>query len=141
MLFNSYTFIFFFALVLVVHYLPFPWRAKKLFLLLASYFFYATWNPPFVVLLWISTLADWFIAKSLNQTKRQTVRRILVVGSLAVNLGLLGYFKYSAFLLDNFIALMNLIGWKVQLLPASIILPVGISFYTFQTLSCRSNLL
>lgn len=135
MLFNSYTFIFFFALVLVVHYLPFPWRAKKLFLLLASYFFYATWNPPFVVLLWISTLADWFIAKSLNQAKRQTVRRILVVGSLAINLGLLGYFKYSAFLLDNFIALMNLIGWKVQLLPASIILPVGISFYTFQTLS------
>lgn len=135
MLFNSYTFILFFVLVLAVHYLPIPWRPKKLFLLLASYFFYATWNPPFVVLLWISTLADWFIAKALNQAKRKTIRRILVVGSLVVNLGLLGYFKYSAFLLDNFIALMSLVGWKVQLQPASVILPVGISFYTFQTLS------
>jgi alginate O-acetyltransferase complex protein AlgI len=134
-LFNSYIFITFFALVLLVHSLKFPWRAKKLFLLLASYFFYATWNPPFVVLLWISTLTDWFIARALDRAQKHNIRRILVIASLAVNLGLLGYFKYSAFLLDNFIALMGLLGFEVKLLPASVILPVGISFYTFQTLS------
>lgn len=88
-----------------------------------------------MILLWISTVADWFIAKFLNQTERQGVRRILVAGSLAVNLGLLGYFKYSGFLLDNFVGMAHLIGWKIQLQPASVILPVGISFYTFQTLS------
>ena len=135
MLFNSYIFVVFFAIVLLVHCWALPWRAKKIFLLLASYFFYATWNPPFVVLLWISTLTDWFIAKALSQAERKNVRRILVVASLAVNLGLLGYFKYSAFLLDNFITLVNMIGWKVPLHPGSVILPVGISFYTFQTLS------
>ncbi len=135
MLFNSYTFILFFALVLAVYFMPLSWRLKKIFLLLASYFFYAAWNPPFVILLWISTVADWFIAKKLGQVEKLTVRRFLVVGSLAVNLGLLGYFKYGAFLLDNFIALMDLIGRKVQPYSASIVLPVGISFYTFQTLS------
>jgi alginate O-acetyltransferase complex protein AlgI len=135
MLFNSYTFIFFFALVLVIYYLPVAWCARKTFLLLASYCFYAVWNPPFVVLLWISTLVDWFIAKALKRSDRQAIRRALVTVSLGVNLGLLGFFKYAGFLLDNFNTVINMIGWEVHFLPASIILPIGISFYTFQTLS------
>lgn len=135
MLFNSYTFILFFALVLAVYCVPFSWRSKKLFLLLASYFFYATWNPPFVILLWISTLTDWYIGNKLSHVTRQTTRRRLVFGSLVINLGLLGYFKYGNFVLDNFIALMNIVGWELHPYSASIVLPVGISFYTFQTLS------
>jgi len=63
MAFNSLTFFIFFAVVLVLHSLPLAWRAKKTNLLLASYVFYAAWNPPFIVLLWISTLTDWYAAK------------------------------------------------------------------------------
>ena len=62
MVFNSYTFLLFFLAVLAVHSLPIKWRTKKLNLLVASYVFYAAWNPPFVVLIWISTLIDWFAA-------------------------------------------------------------------------------
>ena len=68
MLFNSLTFVVFFALVLVVHNLPLAWRTKKVNLLLASYIFYAAWNPPFVILLWISTAVDWYAARQIQAT-------------------------------------------------------------------------
>ena len=61
MVFNSYTFIAFFVLILILHNLPFPWKVKKINLLLASYIFYAAWNPPFIILLWISTLIDYVV--------------------------------------------------------------------------------
>jgi D-alanyl-lipoteichoic acid acyltransferase DltB (MBOAT superfamily) len=135
MLFNSYTFILFLGFVAVIYYLNLPWRARKLFLLLASYLFYAAWNPPFVVLIWISTVADWYLAKAIAACKRRTLRRLFLAGSLVVNLGLLGYFKYGQFAVDNFLALMEMWGWQIQLARPGIVLPVGISFYTFQTLS------
>ncbi len=135
MLFSSLTFIVFFLLVLLVHQIPFPWRVRKLNLLLASYLFYAAWNPPFVVLLWISTLADWFIAKRLVRTVSLPGRRLLLASSLGLNLGLLGFFKYGSFLIENFVAAVGLIGIEYSPAAPDIILPVGISFYTFQTLS------
>ena len=135
MLFNSYTFVLFFGVVLCLHNLRLPWRAKKFNLLLASYLFYAAWNPPFVVLLWISTLVDWFVAKRMHRAASPVVRRALLMVSLAVNLGLLGFFKYSGFLIENFRAVLQLV--SIEFVPPrmDIILPVGISFYTFQTLS------
>lgn len=135
MLFNSYTFAVFFAIVLTLHSLPLPWRTRKFNLLWASYLFYAAWNPPFVALLWISTIVDWFVAKWLYRTQSASGRRTLLVVSLCTNLGLLGFFKYGQFLLDNFLAMLAL--WDIHYQPAmpDIILPVGISFYTFQTLS------
>jgi len=135
MLFNSFTFILFFACVLVLHHLPFSWRVKKFNLLWASYVFYAAWNPPFVVLLWISTVVDWFVAKWLDKTEQKPWRIMLLISSLSVNLGLLGFFKYGAFMTENFLALMRGLGFQVQLAAPDIVLPVGISFYTFQTLS------
>ncbi len=135
MLFNSLTFVAFFAIVLAFHNLPVAWRTKKIFLLLASYVFYAAWSPPFVLLLWLSTLVDWHVAKALFRASTQTRRRLLLFVSVAVNLGVLGYFKYGGFLLENFVALMALIGVDYQPAAPSIILPVGISFYTFQTMA------
>lgn len=134
MLFNSYSFFIFFSIVLVVYYSMPSWKARKLLLLIASYLFYAAWNPPFVVLLWISTVADWFIARAIASGKRG-IRKLCLMSSLLVNLGLLGYFKYGGFLLDNVLNMLDLMGWNVELASPDIILPVGISFYTFQTLS------
>ena len=135
MLFNSLTFVVFFALVLLLHNLPLGWRAKKVNLLLASYLFYAAWNPPFVVLLWISTGIDWWVARALDRTEDRSRRRGLLLVSLAANLGILGYFKYGGFLLENFTALLASAGVNYQAAAPSIILPVGISFYTFQTMA------
>ncbi len=135
MAFNSYTFLIFFACILLLHYAPLPWALKKSNLLLASYLFYAAWNPPFVVLLWISTVADWFIARRIAVASRQRTRRLLLVLSLLVNLGLLGFFKYAGFFLDIFSDVVGSMGIHFQPLRPDIVLPVGISFYTFQTLS------
>ena len=135
MVFNSLTFLVFFALVLALHNLPLRWKVKKANLLFASYLFYAAWNPPFVILIWISTIVDWFAARRLAVADTQRRRKFLLVLSLITNLGLLGFFKYGTFLLDNFVALLDSVGIQYTPLAPDIILPVGISFYTFQTLS------
>jgi len=135
MQFNSFTFLIFFSIVLFLYHLPFSWRSKKLILLLASYLFYAAWNPPFVILIWISTLVDWEVAKRLGRATRPGARRTLVLLSLGVNFGLLGFYKYGGFLLENFTMMMRAVGVEFQAARPDIVLPVGISFYTFQTLS------
>ncbi|MBN2308490.1 MAG: MBOAT family protein [Candidatus Hydrogenedentes bacterium] len=135
MLFNSFTFVIFFAVVLFLHSLPLSWRARKFNLLIASYLFYAAWNPPFIVLVWISTLVDWYAGKYLYRTESVAARRALLAFSLTANLGLLGFFKYAGFLVDTFCGLAALAGIHYQPPPFDIVLPVGISFYTFQTLS------
>jgi D-alanyl-lipoteichoic acid acyltransferase DltB (MBOAT superfamily) len=134
-LFNSYTFLLFLAVVLGIFYFPIPWRLKKLHLLLASYLFYAAWNPPFVVLLWISTIVDWFCARWMHASTSRLTRLTLLFISLGVNLGLLGFFKYANFFLENFTATISAIGVSYVPISLDIVLPVGISFYTFQTLS------
>ena len=135
MLFNSLTFVVFLGLVLALHNAPFSWRARKINLLVASYLFYAAWNPPFVVLLWISTMVDWFVARWLFAEQRTARRRLLLAVSVVVNLGILGYFKYGGFLLENWSAMMSAVGVHWQAPEWSIVLPVGVSFYTFQTMA------
>jgi len=137
MLFNSISFYFFFLIILILRFVPSSWRFKKGALLAGSYIFYAAWNPPFIILLWLSTAVDWFLAKKIEQidSNLKTRRRIFLLISLVLNLGLLGYFKYGSFLLDNFIEAMHLLGIEFTPSPVSIVLPVGISFYTFQSLS------
>lgn len=135
MLFNSYSFIIFFAIVLALHYAPFAWRSKKRNLLIASYVFYAAWSPPFVLLLVFSTVADWILASRIYLATDPVKRRWYLFASLAANLGMLSYFKYGGFLLENFSALLTNMGITYQPALPNIILPVGISFYTFQTLS------
>jgi len=134
MVFNSYTFIAFFLIVLLLHNLPISWRAKKINLLLASYVFYAAWNPPFILLLWLSTVVDYFVGRALYKQQHVTKKRLLLVLSLIGNLGMLCFFKYGAFLLENFVSLVNLVGIEFSPAAPNIILPAGISFYTFTTL-------
>jgi alginate O-acetyltransferase complex protein AlgI len=135
MIFNSLTFIVFFAIVLAVWQLRLPWTSRKLFLLIASYLFYAAWNPPFVILLWTSTVVDWWAAQWMVRSERQATRRAWMLISIVVNLGMLGYFKYGDFLLQNFVTLAASVGVVYAPPKWDIILPVGISFYTFATLS------
>jgi len=134
MVFNSYTFVVFFIIVLILHNLPFSWRQKKINLLLASYLFYAAWNPPFIFLLWLSTVVDFFVGRALYTQTNIHKKRVLLVISLIGNLGMLCFFKYGTFLLDNFVALLNLLGVSYHPAKPNIILPAGISFYTFTTL-------
>jgi len=135
MLFNSFTFIIFFAVVLLLHNLPFSWRVKKFNLLWASYFFSGAWNPPFVLVLVASTVLDWFAANGIHRAHTQAGRRAWLLASLTGNLGMLGFFKYGNFFLENFRALVGAIGIEYVQPQWNIVLPIGISFYTFQTLS------
>jgi alginate O-acetyltransferase complex protein AlgI len=135
LLFNSLTFAVFFAVVLVLHNLPLPWTARKVNLLLASYLFYAAWSPPFVLLLWISTAVDWKVASWISAAQRPRHRRLILALSLLANLGFLGYFKYGAFLMENFALLMRALGITYAPPKWDIVLPVGISFYTFQSIA------
>jgi len=135
MLFNSLIFILFWAVVLILHHLPLPWKMKKMNLCGASYLFYAAWNPPFVILLWFSTLVDWFAGQRIAAARGKGARKFFLGLSITVNLGLLGYFKYGGFLLDNFTAALQLAGIHFQPAAPGIVLPVGISFYTFQSMS------
>ncbi len=138
MVFNSLTFLVFFAVLLVAHHLPFlSWTAKKVNLLIASYVFYAAWNPPFILLLWASTIVDWFIARGIwaSRDRSRAVRRSWLVISVFVNIGFIAFFKYGEFLLQNWQALMQAFGVTWVAPEWDIVLPVGISFYTFVTLS------
>lgn len=135
MVFNSYSFLIFFGVVLLLHRLCRNWTGQKALLLVASYVFYAAWNPPFVLLIWISTLVDWYAAQAMGRATRRSRRRTYLLLSLSTNLGLLGFFKYGEFLLHNFQAATGSFGIAYEPPALDIVLPVGISFYTFQTLS------
>ncbi|WP_218944306.1 MBOAT family O-acyltransferase [Marinicella rhabdoformis] len=118
-----------------MHHLPISWRLKKSHLLLASYLFYAAWNPPFVLLLLLSTFWDWQVAQKIHQSEEVNKRRRWLFVSLFLNLGMLVVFKYAGFLLENFNTLILNLGVQWQVSDPGLILPMGISFYTFQTLS------
>jgi alginate O-acetyltransferase complex protein AlgI len=133
--FNSLSFVAFFIAVLVMHNLPLSWPIKKVNLLIASYLFYAAWNPPFIVLLWISTLVDWLVARQIHRQGLQSRRKAWLIVSIAVNLGFLGFFKYGNFALDNWQTLMQTLGIPWRRPGWDILLPVGISFYTFHSMS------
>jgi alginate O-acetyltransferase complex protein AlgI len=134
MVFNSYTFVAFFILILFLHNLPLSWKTKKVNLLLASYIFYAAWNPPFILLLWLSTVIDFYVGRALYTQENPHKKKLLLVVSLIGNLGMLCFFKYGTFLLDNFVALTHVVGFDFNPAKPNIILPAGISFYTFTTL-------
>src|SRR3982750_457764 len=126
MLFNSYTFIVFIIIMLVLHNATkFPWKVKKINLLLASYIFYAAWNPPFILLLWLSTVVDFFVGRALYIPPNRHKRRLLLVVSLIGNLGMLCFFKYGGFLLENFTTLVNAVGINFHPAKPNIILPAG----------------
>lgn len=141
MLFNSSTFLIFFPIVYIL-YLLLNRRLKlqNLLLLLASYIFYGNWNWRFLFLLWISTLVDFIIGQLLGRTDDSTVtgktkRKLYLSISIFFSLSLLGFFKYFNFFSGSFIDLVHLFGFQANPITIKVILPVGISFYTFQTMS------
>jgi len=141
MLFNSLSFVVFLVVVLVLYYTKlFNWTGKKRMLLIASYVFYGLWNPPLVILLWISTIVDWTAGNKLAVEEHQRKRKFWLLLSMFVNLGFLAFFKYGNFLLENFTAGVNAVGMTYEPQPMDIILPMGISFYTFQTMSYTIDL-
>ncbi|MFT7072788.1 MBOAT family O-acyltransferase [Patiriisocius sp. Uisw_017] len=136
MLFNSLDFAIFFPIFFVVYWLV----AKKLtlrniFLLGSSYLFYGWWDWRFLFLIAFSSVVDFSIGKKIHATTNEAVRKGFLITSLVVNLGLLAYFKYTNFFIDSFISSFRLFGAVIDDYTLNIILPVGISFYTFQTLS------
>jgi len=134
MLFNTLEYGAFLLLVLPVYYLL-PHRGQNVFLLLASYLFYGSWDPRFLLLILFSTAVDYWVGLSLAASSDQRRRRLLLLISVLTNLGLLGLFKYAGFFSEGFADLMALFGIEVSRLVLDIVLPVGISFYTFQTMS------
>jgi alginate O-acetyltransferase complex protein AlgI len=130
MLFNSFQYWIFFLIVVALFY-SVPFRIGKFLLLGASYVFYMWWDPRFIVLILTSTVVDYFLG-ILLETTRGRRRKVLLVVSLIVNLGILGFFKYYDFFAGSLAALLHIPESSVVL---RVILPVGISFYTFASLS------
>lgn len=137
MLFNSIDFAIFLPIVFVLY-----WylarrslKVQNLLIVVASYFFYGWWDWRFLSLILFSTLVDYFIGVGLLKQENQAKRKLLLWTSIIVNLGFLGFFKYYNFFIDNFVTAFSFFGTEIRASSLSIILPVGISFYTFQTLS------
>ena len=136
MLFPTITFALFLTLVLAVHtvLLSRP-KAWKFAMLAASYVFYGWWDWRFLSLIWLSTVVDYLTGRAIYATEDQQRRRLWLWCSLTTNLGILGFFKYANFFVDQFIELFGSLGIDASAGSLGIILPVGISFYTFQTMS------
>lgn len=134
MLFNSLDFLIFFITVFVVQ-LVLPHRSRNVFILAASYFFYACWDWRFLGLMLLSTLIDFYCSHGIAESDRPEVRKCLLVCSVVANLTILGFFKYFGFFMESMDALCRQIGLSTASPHLDIVLPVGISFYTFQTMS------
>lgn len=133
MLFNSFQFVVFFLAVLALNQPLKRWpTAQKLMLLAASYYFYGQWEWRYVLLVWFSTIVDYLIGLRMPRT---THPRRLVTISVIVNLGFLAIFKYANWLIDSVNTGSVAFGASFHITPIDLLLPVGISFYTFQSLS------
>ena len=135
MLFNSLTFVVFFVLVLGLYWTLRSWEARKNVLLVASYIFYGAWNPPFALLLFATTALDFLLGARIARTQEPRAKRMWLIASVTSNLSMLGFFKYGNFLLENFQWLLARIGVAYQPPHLDVFLPIGISFYTFHSLS------
>ncbi len=137
MLFNSIDFAIFLPIVFVLYWFATNKNLKlqNSLIVTASYVFYGWWDWRFLSLILFSTLVDYFVGRALASEETQQKRRIYLWTSILVNLGFLGFFKYYNFFIANFISAFTLFGKEINGSTLNIILPVGISFYTFQTLS------
>jgi len=137
MLFNSIDFAVFIPIVFGLYWFAFSKSLKlqNLLIVVASYVFYGWWDWRFLTLILFSTLVDFTVGIKLSKENVKSKRRLLLLTSVLVNLGFLGFFKYYNFFLDNFTNAFTVLGYNFDGHSLNIILPVGISFYTFQTLS------
>ena len=135
MLFNSLTFVAFFTIVLALFWGMRSWEGRKNLLLVASYIFYGAWNPPFAALLFSTTALDFYLGRKMGNLHTPRERRVWLWISVAVNLSMLGFFKYGNFLLENFTWVLARGGIEYKPPHLDVFLPIGISFYTFHSLS------
>ncbi len=138
MLFNSIQFLIFLPIVFLLYWFVFSKKLKlqNFFLLIASYFFYGCWDWRFLFLILFSSLVDFSVGIGLSKCEQKSRRKLLLFISVFVNLGFLAIFKYFNFFIENFMSLVFFLGFKINdPVFLQLILPVGISFYTFQTLS------
>jgi D-alanyl-lipoteichoic acid acyltransferase DltB (MBOAT superfamily) len=135
-LFNTLAYARFFAVVFVAAWLLVRFRKTRVaFLLLASYVFYAHWDHRFVALIWISSTADWLLGNAIARAATQTSRKRWLALTVVLNLGLLGFFKYANFGVDSARLALEALGYHPPPLSLEIALPVGISFFTFESMS------
>lgn len=137
MLFNSIDFAIFLPIVFVIYWFIAnkSLKLQNFFIVIASYVFYGWWDWRFLSLIFFSTLVDYSVGLALLKQNDQTKRKLLLTVSILVNLGFLGFFKYYNFFIHNFINAFSFFGYEIKANSLNIILPVGISFYTFQTMS------
>ena len=137
MLFNSYVFLCFFLVVFWGYWFVFKknLRLQNAFLAAASFFFYGSWDWRFLLLLLLSLVVDFGVGRLMGKIKKQSKRKMLIIMSLVFNLGLLCFFKYFNFFIGSATVALQHLGFRVHATTLNIILPVGISFYTFQSLS------
>ena len=135
MIFTSFEFVAFFAVLLLLRGLMKSFNAEKWLLLIASWLFYMSWNPPFVLLLIFTSGLDFYVGRWLEGSTIQRTRRLLLAASLVANLGILAWFKYTNFFLDTWRDLLGSVGIAFHPVVLNIILPAGISFFTFQSMS------
>ncbi len=134
MLFNTLTFVVFFSIFYSL-YLVLRHKPQNLLLLIASYIFYGWWDWRFLGLLMLSTVVDYSFALGLEYLQDERKRRALITASVVTNLGFLGFFKYFNFFADSTVHVLNALGMEADPVTLHIVLPVGISFYTFQSMS------
>ncbi|NLH49421.1 MAG: MBOAT family protein [Myxococcales bacterium] len=137
MLFPSREFLFYFLPILLAVYYLIPNRARRLWLAVGSYFFYGWWNPRYIPLLLVSTLLNYYAAMAIARLGDRPLRRTIYVAAIVANLGLLGFFKYFMFANRSLAELFGLVGatYPESLLRIEVLLPIGISFFTFQAMS------
>lgn len=137
MLFNSIDFAIFLPIVFILYWFVTNKNLKlqNILIVAASYLFYGWWDWRFLSLILFSTVIDYTVGRKLREEENETKRKVLLWTSILVNLGFLCFFKYYNFFLDNFITVFSFFGTEIKANSLNIILPVGISFYTFQTLS------
>jgi D-alanyl-lipoteichoic acid acyltransferase DltB (MBOAT superfamily) len=138
MVFNSSVFLLFFIVFFFIY-----WRlnnnhsvvVRNIFILVSSYFFYGWWDWRFLSLIFISSLSDYFLGQKIYKVNLKRKRKLLLAGSILINIGILGFFKYFNFFAESLQYLFSSFGINLSYNTLNIILPVGISFYTFQTMS------
>jgi alginate O-acetyltransferase complex protein AlgI len=135
MLFCSLHFLFFFSAIFLVYWIM-PWREARIWLLLgASFYFYASWNAWLALLIGVTAAMDYVLALGMDRTDSSARRKLLLGISLTVNLGVLGYFKYANFFLDSLTQTLHALGASASMPLLQVILPIGISFYTFEAIN------
>ncbi|MEN8885030.1 MAG: MBOAT family O-acyltransferase [Winogradskyella sp.] len=136
MLFNSIEYLIFLPVVFIIYWLlKSNYKNQNILLLISSYVFYGWWDYRFLSLIVFSSFLDYYVGQKIESTHGDKNKKRWLLVSLCSNLGLLGVFKYYNFFAESFANTMSSVGWEVNALTLNIILPVGISFYTFQTLS------